>query len=63
MLRAGHLFRKSFEKLFLLLFIVKHTVTESLEIRVGDLIAELFAHTLGVGSAFATAGAISARLD
>ena len=36
-------------------------MAESLEIRVGDLIAELFAHALGVLRALAAAGAVSAR--
>ena len=41
-------------------FVIEHTVAESLEIRIGDLILELLTHTLGSLRALQSAGTVSA---
>ena len=40
------------------MFVIEHAVAESFEVRVGDLVAELLAHTLRFGGHFPAAGAI-----
>ena len=41
-------------------FVIEHTVAVALEIRIGDLILKLLAHTFGCLCAFSAAGTVSA---
>ena len=41
------------------MFIIQHAVAEALELGIGDLIAELLAHTFVFGCFFKSAGTVS----